>query len=154
MKGKHMGIDETDQRILLELKKNCKRSYRELSVSTGMSPAALIERIRRLEKDGAITSYSANFDYLKLGFEFMAIVEISISGKDLLKVEEQIAGLPHVGAVWDTTGDYDALAIVMCKTRSDLSAIVKRILGIKGVEKTNTNIVLNVVKRLTEFEEV
>jgi DNA-binding Lrp family transcriptional regulator len=154
MKGKQMGIDETDQRILLELKRNCRRSYRELSASTGMSPAALIERIRRLEKDGAITGYSASFDYLKLGFEFMAVVEISISGRDLLGVERRIAQMPRVAAVWDTTGEYDAIAVLMCKNRSELSATVKRILAIENVEKTNTNIVLNVVKRLTDFGEV
>jgi DNA-binding Lrp family transcriptional regulator len=81
-------------------------------------------------------------------------VEISMNGKDLIGVEGRIAKLPRVAAVWDTTGDYDAIAILMCKTRGELSATVKKILAMKDVEKTNTNIVLNVVKRLTEFYEV
>ncbi len=38
--------------------------------------------------------------------------------------------------------------------QGELSATVKKILAIKGVEKTSTNIVLNVVRRLTEFYEV
>jgi len=154
MKGKHVGMDETDRRILSELKKNCRRSYRELAAATGMSPAALIERTKRLEKGGAITGYSANFDYLKLGFEFMAIVEISISGRDLLGVERRIAQMPRVAAIWDTTGDYDALAVLMCKSRGELSATIKKILATEGVESTTSNIVLNVVSRLTEFDGV
>jgi DNA-binding Lrp family transcriptional regulator len=150
MKSKHLGTDETDQRILLELRRNCRRSYRELAASTGMSPAALIERMKRLEQEGIITGYSANFDYLKLGFEFMAIVQIGIKG-DLLRIQQRISKLGGVAAIYDTTGQYDAVAILMCKSRSELSALVKRILAIPGVEKTNTNVVLNVVKKLQEF---
>ncbi len=151
MKSRH--LDDMDQRILLELKQNCRRSYRELAARTGISPATLIERIKRLEKEGVITGYSANFDYLRLGFEFMAIVQISIHG-DLLKVEQRMSRLKGVAAVYDTTGQYDAIAILMCKNRGELSALVKKILSIPGVEKTNTNIVLNVMQRLSDFDQI
>jgi DNA-binding Lrp family transcriptional regulator len=144
-------MDTTDQRILEELKLNCRRSYRELANATGISPATLIERIRKLEKEGVITGYSVNFDFLKLGYEFMAIVQISIQG-DLLKIEEKIGNLKGVAAIYDTTGQYDAIAILMCKSRSELSALVKKILAVQGVEKTNTNIVLNVLRRLSDFQ--
>lgn len=153
MKSKHSGMDETDRRILLELRLNCRRSYRELAAATGMSPAALIERMRRLEKEGIITGYLANFDYLKLGFEFMAIVQLSIRG-DLLEIQQRISELQGVAAVYDTTGQYDSIAILMCRSRNELSSLVKRILAIQGVEKTNTNVVLNVVKRLEEFRGI
>jgi Lrp/AsnC family transcriptional regulator for asnA, asnC and gidA len=151
MKSKQ--LDSTDQRILLELKQNCRRSYRELAASTGISPATIIERIKRMEKEGVITGYSANFDYLKLGYEFMAIVQIGIRG-DLLKIQEKIANLKGVASVYDTTGQYDSTAILICKNRSELSALVKKILNIPGVEKTNTNMVLNVVKRIVDFAQV
>lgn len=153
MKAKHLELDRTDQQILLELRQNCRRSYRELATSTGMSPAALIERMKKLENEGIVTGYSANFDYLKLGFEFMAIVQISISG-DLLKAQEKISGLAGVAAVYDTTGQYDAVAILMCKTRNELSGLVKKILAIHDVEKTNSSIVLNIVKNMSDFERI
>ncbi|HID72448.1 TPA: Lrp/AsnC family transcriptional regulator [Candidatus Micrarchaeota archaeon] len=153
MKTKHSGTDSTDRQILLELRRNCRRSYREIAAEIGMSPAALIERIKRLEEQGIVTGYSANFDYLKLGFDFMAVLQISISG-DLLRIQEKIAKLPGVAAVYDTTGSYDSVAILMCKSRQELSALVKKILGIQGVDKTNTNMVLNVVKKLSEFGQV
>ncbi|MGV8085638.1 MAG: Lrp/AsnC family transcriptional regulator [Candidatus Bilamarchaeum sp.] len=153
MKGKHE-IDEVDKKILSQLVKNSNRSYRTLAKEIDMSPAALIERVKYLEREGYITGYGARIDYVKLGFEFMAVVEISMSGKDLIAVEEKIAQFPGVAAVWDSTGEYDAIAILMCKSRSQLSSLVKKIIGVKGVEKTNTNMVLNVVKRLTEFDEV
>ena len=151
MKSEHLKLDQTDQRIIAELKQNCRRSYRELAASTEMSPAALIERIKKLEQQGVITGYSANFDFLKLGYEFMAVVQINIAG-DLLKIQEKISRLKGVAAVYDMTGDYDSLAIVMCKNRNELSALVKKILAIEGVNKTNTDVVLNIVKKLAEFD--
>ncbi|VVC02575.1 putative HTH-type transcriptional regulator [Candidatus Bilamarchaeum dharawalense] len=154
MKNNPKKLDELDNRLLKELVKNSKRSYRTLAKDIGMSTTAIIERVRSLEDSGYITGYGCRVDYQKLGFEFMAIVEISIFGKDLLQIEGKVARIPHVAAVWDTTGNYDAIAIIMCKTRGELSATVKKILSISGVEKTNTNMVLNVVTRLTEFEEV
>lgn len=153
MKSKHLGMDESDRRILQELRRNCRRSYRELAKATAMSPAALIERIKRLETEGIVTGYSANFDYLKLGFEFMAIVQLSIRG-DLLGIQQRISELQGVAAVYDTTGQYDSIAILMCRSRNELSSLVKRILAIQGVEKTNTNVVLNTVKKLEEFRGI
>ena len=154
MVHKTQDLDEIDRKILRKLVLNSKRSYRNLAKELDMSPAATIERIKKLEGGGYVIGYGARFDYLKLGFEFMAVVDISISGKDILEVERKISKLERVAAVWDTTGEYDAIAILMCKNRAELSATVKKILGIQGVEKTNTNIVLNIVKRLTEFDEV
>jgi Lrp/AsnC family transcriptional regulator, leucine-responsive regulatory protein len=154
MKRNTSEIDELDLKIMQELVLDSDRSYRDLAKSVAMSPSALIERVKRLEEKGYITGYGARVNYQDLGFEYMAVVEISFSGKDISKVEERIAKIPHVAAVWDTTGEYDALAVVMCKTRGELSIVIKKILSMEDVRKTNTNIVLNVVKRLTEFEEV
>ncbi|MCI0503470.1 Lrp/AsnC family transcriptional regulator [Candidatus Micrarchaeota archaeon] len=154
MSKKTQEIDEMDARIMRELIADSGRSYRNIAKQIGLSPAALVERIKSLERKDFITGYGARVNYLKLGFEFMAIVEISMSGKNLIAIEEKVAKLPHVAAVWDTTGEYDALAVLMCKTRGELSATVKRILATEGVRKTNTNMVLNVVSRLTEFGEV
>ncbi len=154
MQAKEKEPDELDKRLLVELLRDSKRSYRRLAKDVGMSPTALIERIRTLEKNGYITGYGCRINYSKLGFEFMALVEIRLNGKDMLAIERKISKIPHVAAVWDITGEYDAIAILMCKTRSDLSAIVKRIHALDEVERTRTNTVLNVVTRLTEFYEV
>jgi DNA-binding Lrp family transcriptional regulator len=151
---KQMELDATDRHILAELRSNCRRSFRELSKKLDLSPATLIERVRRLEKNGYVTGYSANIDYLKLGYEFMSIIKITISHGALLEVQQKVSKIPGVAAVYDVTGDYDSMAIVLCKSRGELSRLVKKILAISHVEKTNTSMVLNVVKEMHEFAEV
>lgn len=154
MPAEQMEMDEIDKHIVVELRRNCRRSFRELATVIGVSPATLIERVRHLEKGGYVTGYSANLDFLKLGYEFMAIVKITISHGALLEVQRKISKLPGVAAVYDVTGDYDSIAIVLCKTRGDLSRLVKKILAVPNVEKTNTSMVLNVMKDMHEFNEV
>ncbi len=149
---KNKQLDGIDREILKELRSNCRRSYRELAKAIGISPAALIERMNRLEKEDYILGYTANINFLKLGYEFMGVIQISISHGALLDVQEKISKLPGVAAVYDITGAYDSEAVVMCKSRAELSALIKKILKIPNVEKTNTNMVLNVMKDIYQFE--
>ncbi|MBU0586745.1 Lrp/AsnC family transcriptional regulator [Candidatus Micrarchaeota archaeon] len=151
MKG-NFKVDETDKRILGALRENCRRSARELALEIKISPSALIERIKRLEKSGIIRGYSADLDYSLLGHEFQGIVQINISQGKILEVQDNISKLPGVVAVYDITGNYDSIAMVMCKTRAEFSTLLKKILSIPHVEKTNTIMVLNVVKHMHEFD--
>lgn len=154
MKNASVKIDTLDKKILHELRLNCRRSARELALELGVSPSSLIERIKKMENEGIIRGYSANLDFLKLGYEFQALVQISISQGKLLEVQEKISKLPGVFAVYDVTGAQDSVAFLMCKNRVELSSLIKKILSIPHVEKTNTSIILNVVKDMHEFTEV
>ncbi len=138
-------LDDLDKRIIQELCISSQGSYRQIAKRLGIHPTTLIQRVKNLEELGIIHGYRAHVDYLKLGYEFMAIVHIYVEG-DLLGVEEQVRDLKDVVAVFDVTGECDAIAWVACKNREEFSAIIKLMLQIKGVKKTNTYVVLNMIK--------
>ena len=154
MKTGQLEIDETDERILRELRKNSRKSLRKLAFSVGISTSAVSERLKRMEKAGIVKGYTASIDFSRLGYEFVAIVQISISGGALLDVQKKISSLPGVVAVYDVTGQYDSVVVLMRKSRSELSALIKKILAIPEVEKTNTSMVLNVMKDFTDFSGI
>ena len=59
-----------------------------------------------------------------------------------------------MSAVFDITGDWDSLIIAHFKDRRDLNSFIKRILSMNHVERSNTQLVLNIVKdekRATNF---
>ena len=144
--------DERDLEIIRELRKNSRRSFRELSRAIGISPAALINRIKKLENDDIILGYDAKINFYKLGYDFMGLIQVNINKGALLSVQEKIAVMPGVVAVYDITGEYDSMAIVFCKSRSEMSSLIKKINKITEVRKTNTSIILNVVKRMDDFQ--
>lgn len=151
---KNEQLDSMDKDILLALRQNCRRSYRELAKEIGISPAALIERMKKLEESKIVKRYVASLDFLKLGYEFMGLIQIAIESGHLLESQEKIGKLRGVYAVYDVTGEYDSVALVIAKSRNEFSALIKKIHSTPYVRKTNTNVVLNVVKDPFSFSEI
>jgi DNA-binding Lrp family transcriptional regulator len=143
-------LDDLDKRIIAELCISSQGSYRQIAKRLGVHPTTLIQRVKNLEELGIIHGYRAHVDYLKLGYEFMAIVHIYVEG-DLLDVQQKIKALKDIVAVFDVTGECDSIAWVACKNREEFSAIIKSMLMIKGVKKTNTYVVLNMIKDPFQF---
>lgn len=138
--------DELDRRIVEELMRNARDSGREIARKLKISTSTFIQRVERLEELGIIKGYSANLDFSKLGYDYMGIIEITIRKGALLEVQHKIAGMPGVSAVYDITGGSDSIVLAKTKSRSDLSRLIKSILAIPEVERTNTHVILNVVK--------
>ncbi len=55
-------------------------------------------------------------------------------------------------AVYDVTGEYDALMVAKFKDREGLNGLVKRVLAMNEVKRTYTMVVLNVVKETHKIE--
>lgn len=139
-------IDEIDKKILSELLKDSKRSYRELAKAIGVSAATVISRIQRLEQAGVITEYTVMIDFERIGFELTAVTELTVSRGKLIETQEEIAKLPYVCAVYDVTGEIDSIVVAKFKNRKELSEFPKDLLSMPFVERTNTHLVLNTVK--------
>jgi DNA-binding Lrp family transcriptional regulator len=151
---KNEQLKEADYRVMAELRKNCRRSYREIALATGMSPVAVMNHVKRLESSGVIDGYVASFDLQKLGYEFMGFVHISLDSGHIMEAQKKISNLKGVYAVYDLTGEYDSVALVIARTRSEFSALIKKILSIPHVRKTNTNVILNTVKDPFHYREI
>ena len=54
-------------------------------------------------------------------------------------------------AAFDVTGDCDTIAWIACKYRDEFSDTIKAIGAIDGVKKTNTSVVMNLVKDPSDF---
>ena len=139
-------LDEIDRKLLRELLTDSKRSYRELASAIGVSAATVINHVQRLESAGVIKDYSTRLDHERLGYELTVITEIIVSKGKLLETEEEIAKIPNVCAVYDITGQTDAMVVAKFKSRSNLSDFTKALLAMTYVERTNTHVVLTTVK--------
>ncbi|MBI2176641.1 Lrp/AsnC family transcriptional regulator [Candidatus Woesearchaeota archaeon] len=141
-----MAIDETDRRLLDVLLSDSRLSYRRIASKIGVSVATVMNRIKRLEKEGIVKGYTAILDYEKLGYDIDAIINMKISKGKLFEVESKIAGNPAVAAVFDITGDFDSTIIAKFKNRRALDTFLKKIQTYDFVESTNTVLILNTIK--------
>jgi len=139
-------IDHLDRRILQHILRDGRVSFRQLASDLHVSTTTVASRAARLEKAGVIKGYSALVDFQKLGYELTVITEIHVSKGKLVEMEQEIARLPNVCAVYDVTGEIDAVVISKCRTRDELSHFTKALLAMHFVERTNSHVVLTTVK--------
>jgi DNA-binding Lrp family transcriptional regulator len=139
-------LDELDRAVIQELNVDARRSHREIAHRLHVSPTTVSTRIQRLEHDEVIRGYVPLLDDERLGWEFTATIGIRISKGRLREVEERLARDPRVYALYDVTGDFDALLLGRFRDRRDLDRFVKRALQDPHIERTNTQVVLNRVK--------
>jgi DNA-binding Lrp family transcriptional regulator len=141
-----MEIAELDSKILAELLRDSRLSFREIARRVGSSVGTVLSRVRRMEEAGVIKGYTAILDHEKLGYQLTAITELTVSRGRLLEVEREVAKLPNTCAVYDVTGDVDAIVIAKFKRREDLSNFTKGLLALPFVERTNTHVILTTIK--------
>jgi DNA-binding Lrp family transcriptional regulator len=143
-------FDELDRRIVELMCRSSQGSYRQIAKQLGVHPTTLIQRVKNLEAKGVINGYRAKVDYMRLGFDYMGIIQVYVE-KNMLDVQETIRSIPQVLAVFDVTGECDSIVWIACRDREEFSNIVKSILKIEGVQKTNTSVILNVMKDPSDF---
>jgi DNA-binding Lrp family transcriptional regulator len=147
-------IEDLDLQILKILSIDGRKNKSTIAEDLKRSPNTIIKHVKDLEKDGIIRSYGIQIDYEKIGYNIIAIIELTISKGKMLEVEEKIAQIPNIFGVYDITGTYDALILARFKTREDLSRMIKDIHTSPYVERTNTHIVLNIIKEGTSFSKL
>ncbi|MFX0188944.1 MAG: Lrp/AsnC family transcriptional regulator [Candidatus Hodarchaeota archaeon] len=147
-------LDLTDYEILKKLSEDCRKSFREIGRELEYSPTTVSKHVEELKEKNIINGFKVDINYERLGYDIVALIELTISKGKMLEVEKDIAKIPNVYGVYDITGTYDALILARFKTRKDLSEIVKEINSKPYVEHTNTHLILNIIKEGTSFIEL
>lgn len=144
-------IDDTDKTILDELMRDGRATWAALGELTGLSPAALAQRVRKLERDGVITSYAAILDPDAVGAGLLAFVSVRFydqAKRDRFLV--LIKTMPWVQECHHVTGEMEYLLKVRCSgTRALERLITDELMGKCKVAETRTSIVLATAKETT-----
>ena len=139
-------IEHIDLRILGLLQEDCRLSFNRMAKRLGVSVGTAFNHVKSLEKKGIITGYTIILDPTKLGYSLTAVIMIQVEGSYLADVENEISKSANTIAVYDITGDYDAVAIARFKDRVSLNGFIKKLLSITHIKRTVTQIALNVIK--------
>ena len=139
-------FDELDRKILAVLLSDARTSAREIGFNIGVSTSTVTLRMERLRARQILRGFAAIVDFQRLGYELTVITEIIVSKGKLLEMEREIAKLPGVCAVYDVTGEIDAMVVSKCRNREELSRFTKGLLAMPFVERTNSHVVLTTVK--------
>ena len=148
-KNKDAGIvelDELDIDILRSLNENARKSFRDIAKELHVSLTTISNRVKAMEREGVIQGYMPIVDATKIGYDIMVVIGIKVMHGRIVETEKDLAKDPAVFAVFDSTGEWDAIIMARFKTRVDLNVFVKKVLDHENVDRTYTQVVLNITK--------
>jgi Lrp/AsnC family leucine-responsive transcriptional regulator len=139
-------VDSLDRDVLLALQAQGRMSNLALARSLGLSPSAMLGRVRRLERSGAIRGYRAVLDPAALGITVRAMVLAQLrehSERSIQEFEEGIKKVPGVRACYHVTGQFDMVVELAVRDLDHLSRLIRvDIARVPGVMHLETMLIM------------
>ena len=139
-------LDDLDIDILRSLNQNARKSFRDIAKELHVSLTTVSNRVRAMERASVIQGYMPIIDPAKLGYDIMVVIGIKVIHGKIVETERDLAKEQGVFAVFDSTGEWDAIVMARFQNRGELNTFVKKVLDHENVDRTYTQVVLNVTK--------
>jgi Lrp/AsnC family leucine-responsive transcriptional regulator len=121
-------MDSYGRIILAELQENARISTAELARRVGLSPTATAERLRQMEENGIVRSYTVEIDREALGLEVLAFIRMSCAGQNYRRFIDYVQTLEEVRECHHLTGGDDFLLKVTTNNMANMEALIEALL--------------------------
>lgn len=117
-------LDLKDRKILYELDTNCRQPLSAIAKKVRLSKQTVINRVRMLEREGAIQKYLAIIDLSKLGYSgYKVFIRLQSADKKLAEeIVSYIIGHHCVQWASSTDGEFDLNFNIFAKNSEELYA--------------------------------
>ena len=125
-----LSLDLIDVRLLNELQEDADRSNVELARLVGLSPAATLNRVKRLKESGVVRAIHARLDSAAAGFALQVYVLVTLGRHDEAanrRFQDEVAKLPQVIAADWVTGEVDAILMAVARDVTELQRVLLRL---------------------------
>jgi Lrp/AsnC family leucine-responsive transcriptional regulator len=142
-------LDKTDVLLLEELQRDADRPNVELARLAGLSPAATLNRVRRLKEAGVIDGIHARLDREAAGFGLCVYVSVTLDRHQDAherRFEEVVRNLPQITAAAWVAGETDALLTVVARDVTELQDVLLRLSTRGGAQRILTQLRLSELK--------
>jgi DNA-binding Lrp family transcriptional regulator len=136
-------IDDLDRRLIALLRANGRESVANLARRLKVTRATVNSRIDRLVDSGVIIGFSARVRDVSDPNSVRAVMLISVIGRNTGEVITALRGIPEIGALHTTNGQWDLVAEMMCDSLGTFDDVLGAIRGIQGIHDSETSILLS-----------
>ncbi len=148
-----MKIDKIDQKILTIMQAEGRITNSSLAKRVGISPPAMLERVKRLESARAIKKFVALVDPDQVGVGVIAFVRVTLAVHQMPEMQsfkDLIADMDEVLECYLLSGTDDYLLKVALESVSSYSEFtLKKLAAIPGVQSIKSSFVLGTIKYQT-----
>ena len=139
-------LDETDRKILAELQRDGRRSFKKIGEDAGVSEATVFVRVRKLKEKGVVKGFRAVVDPKVVGKSLTAIILVRAYPKTFPGMLNALKKFDDINEIYDVTGEYYSILKIRTSGTDELGKIIDQIGAVEGVAGTETIIVLRTVK--------
>jgi Lrp/AsnC family leucine-responsive transcriptional regulator len=105
-------MDTKDRKILELLDVDGRLTYTEIGERVGLAPSSVHDRIRKLEREGAIAGYRAEIALDRVGLPITAFVSIALNPTSPTNIPARVAEIPLVESCYSVAGDNSYVLVV------------------------------------------
>ncbi|MCT4639396.1 MAG: Lrp/AsnC family transcriptional regulator [Bacteroidales bacterium] len=150
-----MKFDDTDRKILNELQENGRITTKELAQKLHLTNTPVYERVKKLEKSGIISQYSAVLDPDKIERGMVIFLMVSLKNHSKVVVEKfqrTVLSMPEVMEFYYISGNYDSLLKVMVKDMNEFKIFLEdKLAGVEHIGQFQSIFVISGDKK-TSFD--
>jgi len=146
-------IDEISLKILKILQKRARVPNVEVARQVGLAPSAVLERIRKLEKQGIIEGYEVRLNPQFFDRGLVAFLTVKTNERaDDVEIGKKLAYRPKVQEVHYVAGEDAFVVKVRGASLGELERLVReKIKSIEGVRSIKTSIVFTTYKEMSQI---
>jgi Lrp/AsnC family leucine-responsive transcriptional regulator len=147
-------MDDTDLEILSILQTKARVPNVEVARQVGMAPSAVLERIRKLEKQGYIDGYEVRLNPRRFNRDLVAFVTVHVGALDdrTDDAAKLLAAIPEVQEVHFVSGEDALLLKLRVSDTRHLGRIIREQISPKPfVRATRTAVSLFTYKETARF---
>ena len=135
-------MDDLDEHLLSRLRENARAPVAELARALGLSRTTVQSRLAKLERTGVIAGYAVKLSETYQSGRVHAFVLLTVEPKQSAAVTAALKRMSGVRRLQSVSGPADMIAAVEAANVSEMDALLDEIGAVKGVERTNSSIVL------------
>lgn len=143
-------LDKINKKILNELQNDGRISNVDLSAKVNLSPAACLERVRKLQEAGYIMGYAAQLNPRMLDVALLVFIEVVLdrTTPDVFDAfKSSVQSIREIVECHMVAGGFDYLVKARVKDMDAYREFLgKSLLQLKGVRETHTYAVMEEVK--------
>ena len=134
--------DPIDRRLIALLQANARESTATLARKLGIARTTVGERIARLQRNGVISGFSVVLRRDPFEQYAEAVILLAVLQRRQRAVAEALREFPEVKLCQSVSGDFELLCRVRIVQLEDLQPVIDGMVGIAGVERVKSIVVL------------